>query len=467
MSPEVIFKKLCPARAEAANDSESVLLHLYGPNHQKPLTIKEQSGKKETWRKSDLERLARSADFNVSRPTLIYLGGWHQQIGRNWLLAARETRAKLAAAKGAVVQFNMLLFDWLDYSYLYYFATVSRVAHLGRALGQLLQHLVGQLKHRASQIHLLAYSMSTHIAGLAGRQLQAAGLGQVAQITAIDPTGVCFHVPLTREKFGEKYALRPSDAKLVLARHYDMDFYGSRRPIGGLDVWVNDGRTQPKMGRMQTDHRLAAEHEASMTRNWDNQRCYEVAYECDSYEKFRRGQCADCGAGNKSCLVLGTVFNTVRGHKVADVGYRRGTRMYLTTGPNRFCVHHYQIVAKLKANSSSEVTEMFRRGQVEFKLASKVAIRPRYEAAGAIGGASFTSLLRIDRDGVQFSEHVEVKSLELLQSLESISANYMSGPSAEIRNERSVRFCPHKSSALRLTRCVKLQKTARGGKLVN
>jgi hypothetical protein len=64
----------------------------------------------------------------------------------------------------------------------------------------------------------------------------------------IDPTGVCLHTN-DHGLFDAQFSLRPTDAKLVVALHYNVNQLGAGRLIGGVDIKLNGGKHQPGMTR--------------------------------------------------------------------------------------------------------------------------------------------------------------------------------------------------------------------------
>lgn len=453
----------CPKEPAEPDETEwdGVKMRLHVPDSEDDASISE--SKSVFWSDVDVDSLVNSS-FQLNKPTLIYLGGWHQNKDAVWLAEARENLDELAAeAAGAPV--NLLLFDWNAYGFMSYGKSVSMVPHLGLALANFVEQLIDRHQYKADRVHLVAYSLSTHIAGLAGRQLQTSGRGRLAQITAIDPTGVCFHWA-QEELFGRDYGLRATDARLVVARHYNMGQLGAGRPIGGVDIFVNGGKSQPRMTIKSLDirelvgslgrtllgnHQRATQHEAASSRARPGE-CHDVAYECSSYALFKRGQCADCGQGNRSCRLVNTLGSYALNLRPVD--YKPNTRMHLMTGTAQFCTYNYQIVARLKPRSSAASVSAFESGLARVRLSQSVTVRPRYRLDEANAThVSFTALLRLGKSKLKFTERLREQSPELIRSLESLSINFMSNISPQARAKSSIRYCVASADRLELVNC--------------
>lgn len=84
--------------------------------------------------------------------------------------------------------------------------------------------------------------------------------------------------------------------------------------------------------------------------------CQLIAYECESYERFSEGECADCGFNEEKCkpLNLDTNYWDYADHNgpaedKLDEQFSR--QMFLQTSDMfPFCLYHYQIVVWLSPN---------------------------------------------------------------------------------------------------------------------
>lgn len=447
----------CPSRPASGRETGLTYALLYSPNTRQDVKIA-YGGPNGGWRSGEMQKLANNG-FNASQPSLIYVHAYTQSARSGWLRSMRQLYDQEFPKQDVdkPTTFNLLFFDWSSYSRQAYATSVSWVPHLGKVLGDFLNQLAERFSYNLSEVHLISYSLSTHIAGNAGRRVRKLG-----QITALDPTGVCLHHD---NGFARKYALKPSDAKLVVARHYDMQGLGAKRAIGGVDIYVNGGRNQPGAGygrwrraadepaSMQVSqsssmgsHARAAEHESQA----EDGRCYEVAYACRSYAAFLAGECGSCGSRGNKCYYLNN-FKTLqfeqKGVQVrAENGYKTRTRMYLrTSGSSNFCLHHYQLLVKLKANTPSGVRDSLKSGQVALQLEgddSEVLLKHR------ASHNKYTALVlrnkrlsKADRIRVRLGSSSKIDLKELGSAVKRIELNYMSHAVSSERQRLSASYC--------------------------
>lgn len=101
-------------------------------------------------------------------------------------------------------------------------------------------------------IHLVGFSLGSHLAGLAGRSVQALTKGKyiLPRISGLDPAGPLWYNLL--EKLDQEH-IRKSDAKLVDIIHTDGNWAGTKKPTGSIDFWPNGGvGPQPGCPRIET-----------------------------------------------------------------------------------------------------------------------------------------------------------------------------------------------------------------------
>lgn len=474
-------RSMCPSGPASGTDNGRSFLIFYSPDSRKDVKLSNDGDK---WPRSELKKLDTNG-FNSSQGSVIYLHAFTQSAKAAWLEDVRKRYDEIFP-KGSDKKptFNLFFFDWSSFSQLSYSTSASWVPHLGEVLANYLSELQRTRSYSANKVHLISYSLSTHIAGQAGRRLEQSN--KLAQITALDPTGVCFH---ERDDFARKYALRPSDARLVVARHYDMNRLGAKRAIGGVDIFVNGGRNQPSGRRRRSkrqigegeeegavrvrqngymsDHSRAAHHESSQVKRGSSagtKECHEVAYACRSYKAFSAGECADCGARDNKCYYIDNLeakSNEMR-DKLKDPAtrdYKRRTKMYIKTGagPN-YCIHHYQVLVRLKAGTSTSVRQSLGSSGIELDFGSNVRTIVKNQLNG--NEAQFSALvLRGKR--IRIVKEIKVKKTNsdnsisaqrFKKSLDFVELNYMSHPLASERAKASAKFCPS-SNADSLIRC--------------
>lgn len=419
-----------------------------------------------TWPAEGFE-LIKDSGFNQSQPTIIFAHAFLQNTNAIWLNEARKKYDALFDNDGKPM-FNLFFYDWSKYAQQVYHFAAKWVPNSGMMLGRFIADLNSKLGYSPSKVHVMSYSLSTHVAGQAGRELNCQGL-KLGHITAIDPTGVCFH---DDTEFGRTYMLQKTDADLVVARHYDLNAYGAHMLIDGLDIFVNGGMKQynPLMIRKrsvdaynETDddpdeqvddgdegehivggflsHWLGTALETSATE------CESVAYECDSYTEFLAGSCGDCGKNNSKCYYM----DTMKSMQMQELGayqegkYERGVQMYIEAGKNQKCLYHYQVIARVKPDSSKAVTNAFVSGLVQFSAGSVKTLTPEARVANGQVPA-FTTLFALEKQ-FEMPDFVGVDSkdlanrLEIMRAIESLEIRFMSHPLAEIRELNSAKYC--------------------------
>lgn len=456
-----------PARSRSSNTRAVVVL--YSPQTRQDVNIVQ---RKSDWQAADVDKLAK-AGFDPNKPTLLYTHGFTQAVARSfWLKEIRERYNELtdrgSTADQEQVPFNLMFFDWSDYNARNYAQTASYVPYLGKVLASYLEQMNKRLGYPMSKMHIISYSLSTHISGVAGRKLAAKNL-PLAQITALDPTGVCFQSDSS--DFSKKYTLKPSDAKLVVAKHYDMFRLGSQRPVGGVDIFVNGGSDQPamlprKINGIQilgsaggfTSHTRASEHESEAF----DDTCHEMAYACRSYRSFLAGECGDCGKRNDKCWLastLGAIELNVD-EQQQQVAYKPNTKMYLKTGRQLFCLHQYQVVAKLANPNATKgaIKKAIESGGLGLELVggNEVEVTPK----NRVSDSQYTSLLSLEQKLANFPEEIQVISTypgktvrDMLEALKYVDIKYMSNVDPQQRLRSSARYCPNKQRGNTLVKC--------------
>ena len=452
----------CPSSAASSRSSrDRAFVALHSPASRQDVNVFQA---RKGWKAAEVDSALEAAQFDASKPTVVYTHGYTQTIQRPWLRSVRQNFDQLQSGDQPA-QFNLMLFDWSDYGQRAYGTSVSYVPYLGKLLAEFIDdHLSRRHNYSASRVHLVGYSLSAHIVGQTGRRLRALK-NPLGQITALDPTGICFH---TEAKFANEHQLRPDDAKLVVARHYDMGGLGARRPIGGVDIFVNGGSNQPSMGLRgpalgafglvaalggASSHMRATQHESSEPFQSD---CQELAYACSSYQAYLAGECADCGQSANKCYHLSTLANLQLGLDLSARNFKRGTKMYAATGPSQFCQFTYQLVAKLSKRATKEELRAVEEGALELVLAESgsnegdEAQAVRANLHHKVAGNKFTQLLQLSRRPLELADEIRLGAGKKfgLKALEWLQVNYMSALTAQQRRRQSARYCPRDNDSL-------------------
>lgn len=438
-------QELCIPKPPDVRDPGTVNMLLYSPKKRVDIKIAHK-GSKTGWTSSELRKLVVNG-FNFSQPSLIYVHAYTQNFTSEWLLTMRQLYDKAfpLADKSKPPSFNLIFYDWSDYSLRDYRESISWLPEIGRIAADFLNILVAKYKYNSSRIHLIGYSMSTHIVGIIGRQVDKLG-----QITALDPSGLCFQTPGSR--FSNEIALKSNDAQLVVARHNGMFGMGSFYYIGDVDIIVNGGRSQPGNGQtpysfewLGWNHYQASVQESQT----EDGHCFAVAYSCRSYSAFLAGECGDCGASNDQCYYInnfGAILYEQHGIAVRSrSGYKPGTKMYIKTGPNQACLYHYQVVVQLKSDATSDVRNSLRLKQIKLKfLGESLKVKPHHQATDN----KYTALA-VRRNQLREVRQIiatmnSSSELDLDQfglAVENIEVNFMSHAIPEERERLSARYC--------------------------
>ncbi|CAG2168797.1 unnamed protein product [Oppiella nova] len=101
----------------------------------------------------------------------------------------------------------------------------------------------------------IGLGLGAHLMGIAGRNSAVKNCASFARITGLDPAGPAF------EKINDKNMLRKTDSQFTDVIHTDsyhkyrspdlvslINHYGTLRPLGSLDIYVNYGYDQPNAG---------------------------------------------------------------------------------------------------------------------------------------------------------------------------------------------------------------------------
>ncbi|XP_011063630.1 PREDICTED: phospholipase A1-like [Acromyrmex echinatior] len=89
-------------------------------------------------------------------------------------------------------------------------------------------------------IALIGHSLGAHISSFAAKNLQTSGYGKVPLLIGSDPAGPLFMLKGPEDRFSD------TDAERVIALHTSA--LGLQKSLGHLDLWFNNGLSQPACG---------------------------------------------------------------------------------------------------------------------------------------------------------------------------------------------------------------------------
>lgn len=396
--------------------------------------------------------------FDLRNPSVMYVPGWRETATASWLRRIRRRYASKFKGDRKRPAINLLFFEFPEDTGRSYRKIAARVPALGKVLAEFFTAFSHRVAYRMTRMHMIGFSISTHIVGVAGRLLGRNG-NPVRQVTALDPAGPCF---FGKSDFAREYTLNPDAANLVVARHYGFGNLGARRSVGGLDIFVNGGREQPDsirhsekyfiMRKNRANHRTSAFHEALASVNAS---CHEVAYRCDSYDLFLQGACGNC-ISETDCFHMHSLSRVT--NQAHPLEYRRNTKMYILAGGNNYCLHHYQMIVLLKWNAPPEVVSAFKSGRIRVRIGSGEVTPQR--AITCRGTQAFTSLITSERrlhviDLRDITIYEKRKPSENLSTsaLKRIKLNYMSHPLEAERRSKSITLCPKGEDRMSTSTC--------------
>lgn len=386
-----------------------------------------------------------SIGFNLTKPTLLYSHGWQESAEFGWLQTIRERYATQYPA--GEKPFNLLQFDWSQASHYMYPQAVLSAPFLGKRLGSFFNSMNHRYNYTMDNLHMIGFSLSTHIIGAAGNELKRAG-NIAKQITALDSAGPCFY---TSSPFARANTLAANAAQNVVARHYGDDKYGARAPIGGVDIYVNGGKNQPVTsmvgGRSRSkrdvpdaaglrDHISTVYHEYNTVAERGDQICHSVAYRCESYAKFLHGGCASCNSPT-DCYHIGSFLQTERISELMP--YPPGTRMFIQAGPSQRCLHHYQVVIEPKSSASDNTMNLLESGRAQLDLGSGAVATAKGQTTCADGSTAYTALVTSPVELTPTS--ASIRSIPS-GDIAAVQLNYMSHEDASVRAAKSSTLCP-------------------------
>ncbi|XP_074594675.1 pancreatic lipase-related protein 2-like isoform X1 [Brevipalpus obovatus] len=257
--------------------------------------------------KDDVEIL-RQSNFNPSDRIKVIIHGFRSKYKENdWHGALKNN------ILSQHIGYNVIGVDWsggaIGYSYP---TSMVSTMMVGAIVADTLQQIYDVFEVHPSRMHLIGHSLGAHISGFVGEEFENPKIGR---ITGLDPAGPYFTHNHTDKR------LDPSDAVYVEAIHTDcvssmslgiainvahVDFYpnGCRDQPGcanGGSETKEENRFTSLLKKFACSHGRAPEfygvdHRAS--------KCRMIAYACESYEKFKRGECSDCGQNNRDCMIF-------------------------------------------------------------------------------------------------------------------------------------------------------------------
>lgn len=129
--------------------------------------------------------------------------------------------------------FNVIVTDWSQVSSVYYEYARYRVDTTGIAVSRFIEWM--NLNYNI--LHVVGFGLGAHVAGIAGKNSVK---GRIRRIIGLDPAQPLFNEYTTANR------LNSGDAQLVEVFHSNGGVLGIFNPIGDINFYINNGKTQPE-----------------------------------------------------------------------------------------------------------------------------------------------------------------------------------------------------------------------------
>ncbi|KAI5651299.1 lipase domain-containing protein [Phthorimaea operculella] len=168
--------------------------------------------------------------FNPNWPTVVVAHGWLSNQKSSLNPVIRDAYLEIMDA-------NVIIIEWRRLAMSNYVTAVRGVPAVGQGLGQFLNFLHRVTGAPYEKMHLVGFSLGSHLVGNAGRETG----GRVARVTALDPAGPLWNTNSKR--------VNSNDGIYVEGIHTDGGYtvggLGLGNPIGDVDFFPNGGISQP------------------------------------------------------------------------------------------------------------------------------------------------------------------------------------------------------------------------------
>lgn len=217
-----------------------------------------------------------ASGFDTRKRTVILISGFMTDDRVDWLERLTDLWLKLEDC-------NVIIVTWKEGNRYVYGRAAATTPRVARQIAIFLHYLDSMQADDggefSSRIHFIGHSLGAHIGGFLGQDFR----GQLGRIVALDPAGPSF------DQFGREHRLDPSDARLVEVIHTnggqmkyaslvkngakvaiekffgplvglddsarsiaetfsaegDSVWFGMEEPLGHVDYFANNGKTQP------------------------------------------------------------------------------------------------------------------------------------------------------------------------------------------------------------------------------
>ncbi|KYM76213.1 Venom phospholipase A1, partial [Atta colombica] len=117
---------------------------------------------------------------------------------------------------------------------------VHNTREVGNYLASYIKSICDTCSISFKNVALIGHSLGAHISSFAAKNLQTSGYGKVPLLIGSDPAGPLFMLNGPKNRFSD------TDAERVVALHTSV--LGLQKSIGHVDLWFNNGLSQPACG---------------------------------------------------------------------------------------------------------------------------------------------------------------------------------------------------------------------------
>ncbi|GBM18041.1 Pancreatic triacylglycerol lipase [Araneus ventricosus] len=288
----------------------------------------------------------KESKYNPKNPTKFIIHGFmDSELYGDWMVDMKDEFLMYDDC-------NIIIVDWSGGNKPPYYQATANTRVVAAEVAQVVKALEKHFGAKREEFHVIGHSLGGHIAGYIGARLKTLG-----RITGCDPAEPYF------QNLPPSVRLDPTDADLVDVIHSDATDilfigFGMSHSVGHVDFFPNNGRNQPgcktdKFLSFITDGLTeglrrfgACNHQRSldfMMHSINFRKIVPVGYQCNNWESFLAGKCAECGKDTSQCAIMG-----LRADEYYQ--FRNSSKirnMYLkTSGKKPFWLYHYQITVK-------------------------------------------------------------------------------------------------------------------------
>ncbi|XP_065657688.1 pancreatic lipase-related protein 2-like isoform X2 [Hydra vulgaris] len=244
------------------------------------------------------KKTASSVNFNPNLTTVFITHGYIESIKEWYVQMFIDELLKYE-------DMNVVFVDWSGGSGFPYHQAYGNVRLVGAQLSYLIENIRNDTGINWQKLHLIGFSIGSHLVGYAGRFLRLKGL-LVPRITVLDPAAPLYEYQHTDTR------IDPTDAEFVDVIHTDTNTllvlgFGAEQQMGHLDFYPNGGYYQKGCEKLDISvtQYLVCSHYRSIRyfmESINSQYCFYEAYPCKSYEDFKAEKCS---CPTEGCPVMG------------------------------------------------------------------------------------------------------------------------------------------------------------------